>query len=251
MALSIPSQLPVSPNPHSSLPAVLQLLAALTAAASALLAGAAGHWFWRQRWQQASCEMTYMLPSFHPVVLPPDLDVVPGYSLHRYTDLRHAPGPNDIVTPALFVPGSAGSYEQIRALASETAREWHRLQLPQGPLLRRVHLQWFAINTRAELSALSGAALVRQTRFTLACLRYLNHHYSLKPGRHQGVLLAGHSMGGVVARAALLEAARLQDLAPSLPRPPVPHRLLHPQPAASGRGGPTRGALAGPGRWLQ
>jgi hypothetical protein len=63
-----------------------------------------------------------------------------------------------------------------------------------------VDIDWFTLDFNEELSAFHGGLLDRQTRFAAAALR---HVVSLYP-RGSHVFVVGHSMGGVVARGALL-----------------------------------------------
>lgn len=44
----------------------------------------------------------------------------------------------------------------------------------------------------------------RQTRYAVACIKGLREHYSRRHQADLPVILVGHSMGGVVARAAAL-----------------------------------------------
>lgn len=48
--------------------------------------------------------------------------------------------------------------------------------------------------------------------YAMYCLKYLRHLYDLKGQSHTGVIVVGHSMGGVVARAATARAAMDPDL---------------------------------------
>jgi GPI inositol-deacylase len=81
------------------------------------------------------------------------------------------------VLPALFVPGNAGSYVQVRPLASETARAWAAARRGQrlagllpdllvpspagGGGGGDVYVQWYSVDTREELPAFDGDLLVR------------------------------------------------------------------------------------------
>ena len=120
--------------------------------------------------------------------------------------------------PGLFVPGNAGSYRQVRSVASETARRVdarrtsHQTSSPSVPGDTResapgnapVGIDWFALDFNEELSAFHGGLLRRQTAFTSHALAKILETYP--PGTP--VVIAGHSMGGVVARGALLELGK-------------------------------------------
>lgn len=83
--------------------------------------------------------------------------------------------------PGLFVPGNAGSYRQVRSVASETARRVdarrtsHQTSSPSSvpgdtresaPGNAPVGIDWFALDFNEELSAFHGGLLRRQTAFT-------------------------------------------------------------------------------------
>jgi GPI inositol-deacylase len=121
--------------------------------------------------------------------------------------------------PGLFVPGNAGSYRQVRSVASETARRVdarrtsHQTSSPSSvpgdtresaPGNAPVGIDWFALDFNEELSAFHGGLLRRQTAFTSHALAKILETYP--PGTP--VVIAGHSMGGVVARGALLELGK-------------------------------------------
>ena len=121
--------------------------------------------------------------------------------------------------PGLFVPGNAGSYRQVRSVASETARRVDARRTshqtsssPSVPGDTResapgnapVGIDWFALDFNEELSAFHGWLLRRQTAFTSHALAKILETYP--PGTP--VVIAGHSMGGVVARGALLELGK-------------------------------------------
>ena len=98
--------------------------------------------------------------------------------------------------PVLFLPGSGGSYEQVRSLASETAK--------QHAASGGAQLDWFTLDFREELSAFDATLLERQRMFLLDVLLFLDAKYVARTGADAPVfVLVGHSMGGVVALAAM------------------------------------------------
>ncbi|KAF8059109.1 BST1 [Scenedesmus sp. PABB004] len=200
----------------------MRALAAAAALAGVVLLGALGGLL--QRAQRCACEQTYMYSSYTPVPL-----ADPAWAGHRYRLLlyretsfaRQALPPAG--RPALLVPGNAGSFEQVRSLASQSARVVAAARRPgAGGPDGLADVDWYALDLRGELSAFDGALLEQQTAFALAALAQLADTYG--PGRgaqtlpadvrpHSGggapgggVLLVGHSMGGVIARAAAAAA---------------------------------------------
>ncbi|BGP39096.1 GPI inositol deacylase [Rhodotorula kratochvilovae] len=120
-------------------------------------------------------------------------------------------------TPVLFVPGNAGSFRQVRSLASAASRTW--LEMPgvkrKGVATREgaASLDFFTLDFNDDFSAFHGQTLLDQAEYTADCIRYIlslyAHHEDEATGRSRrpdptAVIVVGHSMGGVVARAAFL-----------------------------------------------
>ncbi|GAA5841295.1 hypothetical protein JCM9279_000607 [Rhodotorula babjevae] len=120
-------------------------------------------------------------------------------------------------TPVLFVPGNAGSFRQVRSLASAASRTW--LEVP-GVKRKSVasrtgaaSLDFFTLDFNDDFSAFHGQTLLDQAEYTADCIRYIlslyAHHEDDPSGRDRrpdptAVIVVGHSMGGIVARAAFL-----------------------------------------------
>eukprot|EP00873_Tetraselmis_striata_P009431 jgi/Tetstr1/429695/TSEL_019590.t1 len=187
-----------------------------------------------------SCAMSYMRPHYAAVRLrATGRWPLSKYQLYLYSEGRPArvsPTGDPVPIqgrPVLFLPGSAGSYKQVRSLASETTQQSDQARAqarryrktPSGPLA------WYTIDFGEELSALDGALLEHQAAFAVLCLRHL-----LGTGGEAGQLpiLVGHSMGGLVARRAIhqlsgsggiLPALALITLATPHVRPVLPYSL--------------------------
>ncbi|GAA5797204.1 hypothetical protein HPULCUR_002584 [Helicostylum pulchrum] len=98
-------------------------------------------------------------------------------------------------TPALFIPGQAGSYGQIRSLASTTTQLYH-----QNPEQRK-NIDFFTVDLNEELSALNGQNLIDQAVYLNAVIKRIQAMYP----RPVPVMIIGHSMGGIVARAMFMQ----------------------------------------------
>ncbi|KAI8094669.1 PGAP1-like protein-domain-containing protein [Thamnidium elegans] len=98
-------------------------------------------------------------------------------------------------TPALFIPGQAGSYGQIRSLASTTTQLYH--QNREG----RKNIDFFTVDLNEELSALSGQNLIDQAVYLNAVIKRIQDMYQ----RPVPVMIIGHSMGGIVARTMFMQ----------------------------------------------
>ncbi|PIA26435.1 hypothetical protein AQUCO_09300024v1 [Aquilegia coerulea] len=140
--------------------------------------------------------------------------------------------------PLLFVPGNGGSYKQVRSLAAESDRAFQG-----GPLEQKFYreasftpdgggdtdeysfkvpnqysrrLDWFAVDLEDEHSAMDGQILEEQTEYVVYAIHRILDLYKesrdvrSKEGAEtttslpRSVILVGHSMGGFVARAAIV-----------------------------------------------
>jgi hypothetical protein len=74
-------------------------------------------------------------------------------------------GPPNVAV--LFIPGNAGQYTQARGLASESQRQWQKMEKgamdgrPGDARTPAPTLDWFVVDTMQQLSAFDGAVLVR------------------------------------------------------------------------------------------
>lgn len=173
---------------------------------------------------QPGCRMAYMRPSYvsHNEALRmhsrSSSPVMHKYSLLEYREagVKHGIGRRSAM-PALFIPGNAGSYGQVRSLASSGAYQYYRLNVPvsgpgrDDPNVEWVDapgpIDWYALDFNEDFSAFHGQTLRDQAFFVNEAIHYLR---SLYPGmddqmlrgeeKNTTVVLVGHSMGGVVAR---------------------------------------------------
>jgi len=118
-------------------------------------------------------------------------------------------------TPVVFVPGNAGSFRQVRSLASAASRAWWEL-----PGVRRKgaagstkeggrSLDFFALDFNEDFSAFHGQTLRDQAEYLADAVRYVLTLYHAPAGGMPdptSVMVVAHSMGGIVARAALLHS---------------------------------------------
>ncbi|KAL9631016.1 MAG: hypothetical protein Q9164_006119 [Protoblastenia rupestris] len=115
--------------------------------------------------------------------------------------------------PILFIPGNAGSFKQARCLEFEAAQYYHNVIHQDPDALKRgmTSLDFFAVDFNEDFSAFHGQTLLDQAEFVNDAVAYILSLYH-DPRRLQrdpglpdpnSVILIGHSMGGVVARAML------------------------------------------------
>ncbi|XP_014028444.2 GPI inositol-deacylase isoform X2 [Salmo salar] len=121
----------------------------------------------------------------------------PAYGLYLYGEGQYAQDTRGLKltgAPVLFLPGNAGSYKQARSLGSVALRKAEALE-------GGVHLNVFTIDFNEELVALYGGSLRRQTHFLHESIKAILRLYKDHEAPPHSVVLVGHSMGGVVARA--------------------------------------------------
>ncbi|KNE56294.1 hypothetical protein AMAG_02118 [Allomyces macrogynus ATCC 38327] len=188
------------------------------------------HWFRdRSAWAVQRCTMSYMWPNYVEIpngeminaVGPSarlDFPIPPKYHLFLY---REGTLDGDVLPgeslPVVFVPGNAGSYQQVRSLASRAAMLW----AGEGPgtIVNRTDIKrfdFYTIDYHEELGALSGALVEAQAKYLNLVLWYFYRRYNLTY-----VPVIAHSMGAVVARLAEPMGPIITLAAPHR-APPVP-----------------------------
>uniref|UniRef100_A0A2M4BCA0 GPI inositol-deacylase n=1 Tax=Anopheles marajoara TaxID=58244 RepID=A0A2M4BCA0_9DIPT len=145
--------------------------------------------------EENRCRMTYMFehPQYTRIPVRGG-ERFPKYALYAYSEgyitqrvqQRHFTG-----APVLFVPGSGGSFKQVRSLASVALRKgidnnW------------QAHLDYFSVDLNEELSGVYGGYLQDQTDFLELCIQEIVRLYGARGAR---MFLVGHSVGGKLAQA--------------------------------------------------
>ena len=143
------------------------------------------------------CEMTYMFeyPEYIRIKLKKTVSKkYPRYGLYLYGEGLYAQKQKQSLSPSgipvLFIPGNAGSYRQVRSLASVALRKAERHQN---------HFNYFTVDFDEDFSGLYGGVLMGQVSFVHSCLKHIVRLYGRKTS--SPVVLIGHSMGGMIARA--------------------------------------------------
>ncbi|XP_008210404.2 GPI inositol-deacylase [Nasonia vitripennis] len=155
--------------------------------------------------EENTCDMTYMFeyPQYVRIrLISKNDDVSEDYVYPRYGLFAYGEG---FVTerlrrmhftgiPVLFIPGNAGSHEQVRSLASISLRKSLKSRTP-------FHFDYFTISFGKDYSALYGGVLKKETEYVAKCIQRI---LSLYQGKVKNIILIGHSMGGIIAKGALL-----------------------------------------------
>lgn len=159
--------------------------------------------------------MSYMMPSFARFS---DFDTEYTRFASKYSLYLYREGGVDEDTrvkgiPVLFIPGNAGSYKQVRPVAAEAARYFHDVLRndPEAFAGGKRPLDFFTVDFNEELIAFHGQTLLDQAEYLNEAVAYILalYHQPQRSVREPGlpdpksVIILGHSMGGVVARAML------------------------------------------------
>lgn len=135
-----------------------------------------------------NCSMTYSAPVYTAM----DVQAYSGYGLYKVS--MNFPRDTKQV-PVLFVPGNLGSYKQARSLSR------HLFDVKSGDLF-----DVYAIDFKEEASAFSGNILDRQSYFVNICVKRILQKYSRLKSPPTSVIIVAHSMGGMVARGAMVQS---------------------------------------------
>ena len=145
-----------------------------------------------------NCAMTYMYE--YPQYIPVNTSQAGKYRLLVYGEgeegrrVRRLRAGKMSGAPVLFIAGNAGSHKQVRSLASVALRK-------AGEDHKKTHFDFYSVDFSEEWSAFHGGLLDQQTRFVAESIAKILELYD---NSAQSVVLVGHSMGGLVAKAVLM-----------------------------------------------
>lgn len=103
--------------------------------------------------------------------------------------------------PVLFIPGNAGSFKQVRSIASQCASISHEHSLDED--FQGRNLDFFAAHFNEDFTAFHGRTMLDQAEYLNDAVKFILGLYKNSTSPPQSVILVGHSMGGVVARVML------------------------------------------------
>ncbi|CAL8140371.1 unnamed protein product [Orchesella dallaii] len=168
-----------------------------------------GSYDYFKNFEENKCEMTYMFryPFYHRLPVGSGLDeLYPMYHLYAYAEGEEALKEMSSEThrftgiPILYIPGNAGSHQQVRSLASVSLWKYLDGNTP-------FHFDYFTVSLNEEFSGLYGYSLKRQVEFVREAILKIT---SLYEDYHKPILV-GHSMGGVIAKAVAVDWSPLED----------------------------------------
>lgn len=129
------------------------------------------------------------------------------FSLHLYREQGKDPIPENenegfkILDgiPALFIPGNAGSYSQMRSIAAEISNLYYDdHNVITNPKAR--NFDFFGADFNEDFTAFHGRTMLDQAEFLNDAIRFILLLYLNSPNPPTSVLILAHSMGGIVAR---------------------------------------------------
>ncbi|ELR23402.1 PGAP1 family protein [Acanthamoeba castellanii str. Neff] len=120
------------------------------------------------------------------------------------------------VFPVLFVHGHAGEWQQGNHLA-------HVFNQKEFQELNHAKVRMFTIDFARRQMACRGDLLGQQAHFVNQCIRHILQDYL--QGSVSSVLVVGHSMGGLVGRATMMQSNFLPGSISALITLGTPHRL--------------------------
>lgn len=149
---------------------------------------------------QQRCRMSRMWPSYIPYDCPSASGLSKKYRLFLYREAypgRHEGHQEPRGTPAIFIPGNAGSFGQVRSVASSAH---HLFKNGQGGDDAR-EIDWWTVDFNEDFSAFHGQTMHDQAEYINEVLQYLLEQYPMT----QQIPILAHSMGGIVARLMILK----------------------------------------------
>ncbi|PWN19760.1 PGAP1-domain-containing protein [Microstroma glucosiphilum] len=150
------------------------------------------------------CRMSRMWPSYELHHPPSPSGQGKKYRLYLYRENPHGRGAITAPRrkPALFIPGNAGSYGQVRSVASWSWHDYQREVKEKGKY-QAAETDWWSIDFNEDFSALHSTTLEGQSIYVNEALEYIVSFYI--PSATISIPILAHSMGGIVARSALLQ----------------------------------------------
>jgi len=148
------------------------------------------------REQPNNCTMTYMSPNYYPIPMFNASRLASRYRLFQYSHRELSKEEEALHSDKvlIFVPGSGGSFEQVRSVGKEL------IELVTAEGKPRSHVAIYTVDYAGEHSALSGMFIERQVEFLHDVVAQVKARHS---DPNLQIVLFGHSMGGIVSRAFL------------------------------------------------
>lgn len=159
------------------------------------------------------CRIVYMYPLYAKVLLfdKSHTKFASKYSLYLYREQGKDLVPEDEAEgfsaldgiPVLFIPGNAGSYQQVRSIAAEASNLYFddNINVVQNP--KAGNLDFFAADFNEDFTAFHGRTLLDQAEYLNEAVKFILLLYLDQAIPPTSVIIVAHSMGGIVARTML------------------------------------------------
>ncbi|ODN74648.1 hypothetical protein, variant 1 [Cryptococcus amylolentus CBS 6039] len=150
------------------------------------------------------CEMSWMSPSYAPLQWP-QRPMRQRYGLYRYLEQGIDTDSPPRGHPVIFVPGNAGSYQQVRSIASAASRQHQHQGGPTAVHSKSNHIDFYTVDFNEEFSAFHAQTLREQSKFLQLSIERVLAEYGHLPehSKPTQVTFVSHSMGGIATLLAL------------------------------------------------
>lgn len=149
------------------------------------------------------CAMSYMYQSYAKLKSfdTQHTRLANRYSLYLYRDAKYDITPDADFkpdgVPVIFIPGNAGSYRQVRSIASLAA------EISASPGNNNTKLDFYTMDFQEDFTAFHGRTLLDQAEYVNDAIKYILQLYDKESPdvpHPKSVIVIGHSMGGFIAR---------------------------------------------------
>lgn len=156
-----------------------------------------------------TCRMSYMNPSYARIKTFDESysKFASKYSLYLYREQDQDSLPSNdgeiglTGIPILFIPGNAGSFRQVRAIAAETSNVYFEMfkdNIKRNPNSR--NYDYFTADFNEDYPAFHGRTMLDQAEYLNEAIKFILQLYKTSDVPPKSVVILAHSMGGIVAR---------------------------------------------------
>ncbi|TYJ51718.1 trimethyllysine dioxygenase [Cryptococcus floricola] len=145
-----------------------------------------------------------MSPSYAPLQWP-QRRMRQRYGLYRYLEQGIDTDSPPRGQPVIFVPGNAGSYQQVRSIASAASRQHQHQGGSTAVHSKSNHIDFYTVDFNEEFSAFHAQTLREQSKFLQLSIERVLAEYGHLPehSKPTQVTFVSHSMGGIATLLAL------------------------------------------------
>lgn len=126
--------------------------------------------------------------------------------------------------PVLFIPGNAGSYKQVRSIASKASNIIANNDY-DGDNKRIGKLDFFTADFNEDFTAFHGRTMLDQAEYLNEAIKFILNLYKEDDIPAKSILIVGHSMGGIVSRVMVTLPNYLDDSIKSIITLSTPHAM--------------------------